>query len=167
LTVNVAALLATPPTVTTTLFAPARRPGGTVTVIEFPLLLQFVTVAVVRLKATVLVPCEEPKPLPVMVTGIPEVPELGDRLVMLGAANNEVVAKITTRMAPPRERLRRIHVLRHLLNKQLDCGFYSAPQLSRCSSTLGKEELEVTFFKGGSPPRSIYLMGKESTPEFL
>jgi hypothetical protein len=50
--------------------------------------LQFpeVTVAVVPLNLTVLVPWVEPNPVPAMVTDAPIAPLAGDRLVMLGAA---------------------------------------------------------------------------------
>jgi len=48
-------------------------------------LLQLVGVAVVPLKLTVLVPCVTPKFAPVIVTAVPTGPEVGDRLVMLGA----------------------------------------------------------------------------------
>lgn len=45
---------------------------------------QFVTVASTPLKLTVLVPCELPKPVPVMVTlVVPAGPEGGEMLVML------------------------------------------------------------------------------------
>ena len=37
------------------------------------------------LNATVLVPCVAPKFVPVMVTDVPTGPEVGDKLVMLGA----------------------------------------------------------------------------------
>jgi hypothetical protein len=48
---------------------------------------------VVPLNLTVLVPCGDPNPLPVMVTTAPTAPEVGDRLVILGTAIAEVVAK--------------------------------------------------------------------------
>jgi hypothetical protein len=44
------------------------------------------TVAVVPLNLMVLVPCVEPKPVPVTVTEVPTVPEAGDGPVMLGVA---------------------------------------------------------------------------------
>jgi hypothetical protein len=43
-------------------------------------------VAVVPLNVTVLVPWLEPKLVPVIVTVAPAPPDVGDRLVMLGAA---------------------------------------------------------------------------------
>jgi len=67
--------------VTTTF--PVVAPEGTVT----PRLvgLQLVAVAVTPLKVTVLLPCVAPKFVPLTVTGVPTVPELGVRLVILGA----------------------------------------------------------------------------------
>jgi hypothetical protein len=56
------------------------------TVAEILVALQLVGVAVLPLKVTVLVPCEEPKFVPAMVTDMPTTPEVGLRLVMLGAA---------------------------------------------------------------------------------
>jgi hypothetical protein len=41
---------------------------------------------VVVLNFTVLVPCGDPKFVPVIVTDAPTAPDVGDRLVMLGAA---------------------------------------------------------------------------------
>src|SRR5438105_9229777 len=80
-TVKLAPLLATPPTVTTTLpvVAPVRT-GATIEVA-----LQLVGVAAVPLKVTVLVPWVAPKFDPAIVTEVPTGPEVGDRLVMLGA----------------------------------------------------------------------------------
>jgi hypothetical protein len=81
-TVKFDPLLATPETVTTTF--PVVAPLGTGTTIC--VLLQFVGVAVVPLKATVLLPCGDPKFVPVIVTETPTAPEVGDKLVMVGAA---------------------------------------------------------------------------------
>src|SRR5207245_4442585 len=47
--------------------------------------LQLVGAAVVPLNVTVLVPCVAPKFAPVIVTGIPTAPDVGFRLVRLGA----------------------------------------------------------------------------------
>ncbi len=71
-TVNGDPLLASPPTVTTTL--PVVAPVGTVTTMLA--LLQLVTVAAVPLNATVLVNCVAPKPVPVMVIDAPTAPEV-------------------------------------------------------------------------------------------
>jgi len=79
-TVKLTPLLATPPTVTTTL--PVVAPAGTGTLMLVAL--QLVGVALVPLKVTVLVPCVAPKYAPVMVTGVPAAPDVGLRLVMLG-----------------------------------------------------------------------------------
>ena len=81
-TVNEDPLLAMLLTVTTTL--PVVAPVGTVAMIEVALQLPIV-VAVVPLNFTVLVPCVEPKFVPVIVTAAPTAPDVGDRLVMLGA----------------------------------------------------------------------------------
>jgi hypothetical protein len=47
---------------------------------------QVVTVAVMPLKLTVLVPCVAPKLAPVIVTVEPNAPEVGDKLVIVGVA---------------------------------------------------------------------------------
>lgn len=83
-TVNATPLLACPPTVTTTL--PVVAPLGTGTTIEVAL--QLVGVADVPLNFTVLVPCVEPKVVPAIVTDAPTVPDVGERLVMLGVTVN-------------------------------------------------------------------------------
>jgi len=82
-TVKLLPLLAVPETVTTTL--PVAAPLGTVTTILVEP--QLVTVAVVPLNFTVLLPWVEPKPEPAMVTEAPTAPDVGDRLVIDGAAS--------------------------------------------------------------------------------
>jgi hypothetical protein len=89
-TVKVTALLANPPTVTITL--PVIVPTGTAVVMLVSL--QELGEASVPLKVTVLVPCVEPKLVPVMVIDVPTAPELGLRLVMLG-----VTVKLTALLA--------------------------------------------------------------------
>jgi len=79
-------LLATPPTFTTTLPVVAPVGTGTTTVVAF----QLVGVAVVPLKVTVLVPCVAPKFAPAIVTGVPTTPDVGFRLVRLGAGTATV-----------------------------------------------------------------------------
>jgi hypothetical protein len=80
-TVKGTPLLATPPTVTTTL--PFVAPEGTgATMVEE---LQLDGVAVTPLKVTVLLPIEPPKFDPEIVTEVPTDPELGARLEMDGA----------------------------------------------------------------------------------
>jgi hypothetical protein len=80
-TVNVLPLLGAPLTVTTTL--PVVAPVGALTLMELaPQLV--IDVAVVPLNVTVLVPCVEPKLLPVIVTNVPTAPEVGDNPVMAG-----------------------------------------------------------------------------------
>jgi hypothetical protein len=83
-TVKDAPLPATPFTVTTIL--PVVAPPGTRATIE--LALQLVGLAVVPLNFTVLVPCEEPKPLPLIVIDAPTATELGERLLMFGVTVN-------------------------------------------------------------------------------
>jgi hypothetical protein len=79
-TVKLTPLLFVPPTFTTTL--PVVAPEGTVTwILPLP---HDVTVAVVPLKVTVLVPWVEPKLVPAMVTDVPTRPEVGERLLMFG-----------------------------------------------------------------------------------
>lgn len=79
-TVKPTPLLATPPTVTTTL--PVVAPEGTGARMLVPV--QLVGVAAVPLKLAVLVPCVDPKFVPVIVTDVPTAPEVGERLVMVG-----------------------------------------------------------------------------------
>jgi hypothetical protein len=79
-TVKLTPLLASPPTVTTTL--PVVAPDGTGTAMLVAD--QLVGVAVVPLNFTVLVPCVAPKFVPVIVTDVPTAPVVGDKLVMLG-----------------------------------------------------------------------------------
>jgi len=78
-------LLARLPTVTTTF--PVVAPLGTGTTMLVAL--QLVGVAAVPLKVTVLVPCEAPKLVPVIVTEVPTGPDVGERLVMLGVTVNK------------------------------------------------------------------------------
>src|SRR6476619_7662327 len=84
-------LLATPPTVTTTL--PEVAPAGTGT--EMLVAPQPVGEAAVPLKTTVLEPWLPPKFVPVMVTTVPAEPEVGLRLVMVGAVPASAARKAT------------------------------------------------------------------------
>ena len=93
-TVKLSPLLLTPPTVTTTL--PVLAPLGTGARRE--VLLQPVGVAAMPPNVTVFVPCVEPKFVPVIVTGVPTVPEAGERLVMLGGVTT---VKLTPLLAAP------------------------------------------------------------------
>src|SRR5271157_4188341 len=95
-TVKVTPLLAKPATLTTTL--PVAAPLGTSTTML--VLLQLVGVAAVPLNVSVLVPCEEPKFVPVIVTDVPTSPELGERFVMDGGAVT-VTVKVTPLLAKP------------------------------------------------------------------
>lgn len=79
-TVKFTLLLATPPTVTTTL--PLVAPDGTGAAML--VLLQLVGVAMAPLNVTVLVPRVAPKFDPVIVIEVPTGPELGERPVILG-----------------------------------------------------------------------------------
>src|SRR5579859_4872183 len=91
-TVNVTPLLELPLTVATTV--PVVAPEGTGATIF--VLLQLVGVAAVPLNFTVLVPCVNPKLDPLMVTAAPMAPEVGERLLMVGAAAaNETPQKST------------------------------------------------------------------------
>lgn len=85
-TVNGAPLLATPPTVTTTL--PDVAPLGTGTTMLVAL--QFTAVPCVPLKVTVLVPCAEPKFAPAMVTQAFGTAIFGDKFVIEGARIGEL-----------------------------------------------------------------------------
>src|SRR5580765_4401884 len=93
-TVNAEVLLASPPTVTITF--PVTAPfgtGATILVVD-----QLVGVAVVPLNLTVLMPCVEPKLVPVIVTEVATAPVVGDRLVMCGAT---VTVKLIVLLATP------------------------------------------------------------------
>jgi hypothetical protein len=80
---KVTALLAVPPTVTTT--PPLVDPLGTVTtMLVSP---HAVTLAVTPLKVTLLLPCVEPKLVPATVTMVPTVPLEGVKLVIAGAVD--------------------------------------------------------------------------------
>jgi hypothetical protein len=94
-TVKTTPLLATPPTVTTTL--PVVAALGTAAVMLVAL--QVPTVAAVPLKVTALAPCVEPKFVPAIVTDVPTGPDVGFRLVMLGAGT--VTVKTTPLLATP------------------------------------------------------------------
>ena len=93
-TVNATPLLATPPTVTTTL--PEVAPERTGTTMLFAL--QLVGAAAVPLNATVLVPWLAPKLEPAMVTDVPTGPEVGFKLEMAGPVGT---VKLTPLLAKP------------------------------------------------------------------
>jgi hypothetical protein len=77
---------------------PVVAPAGTSATMLVAL--QFVGVAAIPLNLTVLVPCVAPKLAPVIVTEVPASPDVGFRLVMLGAAAAEIV-KFTPLLARP------------------------------------------------------------------
>ena len=80
-TVKATLLLVRPFTVTTTL--PVVAPAGTRTTMLVGL--QLVGVAATPLKVTVLVPWDAPKLVPVIATEVLTGPDVGERIVMLGA----------------------------------------------------------------------------------
>ncbi len=84
------------PTVTRTF--PVVAPTGTGTTIEVSL--QFVGVAAVPLNVTVLVPWVEPKLVPVMVTDVPTMPEVGEKPVIWGGTT--IVNNTPLLADPPR-----------------------------------------------------------------
>jgi len=92
-TVKFTPLLATPPTVTTTL--PVVAPFGTAAVMFAAL--QPVAVAATPLNVTVLEPCDAPKFEPAIATEVPTGPDVGFKLVMLGT----VVDVLLTLTATP------------------------------------------------------------------
>ncbi len=95
-TVKNTPLLAAPATATTTF--PDITPAGTGAIMLVAL--QLVGVASVPLNVTVLVPCDDPKLVPVIVTKAPTGPEAGLRLVMLGP-EADVTVKNTPLLATP------------------------------------------------------------------
>ena len=94
LTVNVGALLARPPTVTTT--RPVEAPEGTGALMD--VFVHVDGVAVMPLKVRELLPWVVPKLLPLIVTVVPTGPRVGDKLVMLGA---EFTVNVTALLAIP------------------------------------------------------------------
>jgi len=96
-TVNGTALLACPPTVTTT--SPVEAPAGIVTCMEFAF--QLVTVAGVPLNVTALVPWVAPKLVPVIVTDEPIAPAVSDRLLMLGPPPDSAIVNDDPVLATP------------------------------------------------------------------
>src|SRR5437763_669022 len=95
-TVKVRPLLELVPTVTTTL--PVVAPAGTVaTMVVF---FQLVAVAVTPLNLTVLPPCEDPNPDPLIVTEAPIAPAVGERLEILRVANAEDAQQDKRRRSP-------------------------------------------------------------------
>ena len=91
-TVKLTALLACPPTVTTTF--PVVAPLGTGTAMLVAL--QLVGVAVVPLNFTVLLPCVGPNVVPLIVTEAPTAPDVGERLLIWG-----MTVKLTPLLATP------------------------------------------------------------------
>lgn len=81
LTVKLTPLLATPPTVTR--IFPVVAPAGTGTTMLVAV--QLVGVAAIPLNVTVLVPCEAPRLVPVIVTDEPIAPDVGFMEVIAGA----------------------------------------------------------------------------------
>lgn len=100
ITVKFTALLASPPTVTTT--GPVSAPGpamvGPGTATMMLVALQVMTLPAIPLKVTKLLPWVAPKLAPVIVTEDPTKPEVGERLVMLGVMlkGTELLTKLPT-----------------------------------------------------------------------
>src|SRR5207245_1541944 len=92
-TVKSAPLLATPPTVTIT--SPVVAFAGIVA--KMLLTLQVIGVAGVPLSVTVLVPCDAPKFVPMIVIDVPTAPEAGTSPVIVG----RMTAKLTLLLARP------------------------------------------------------------------
>jgi hypothetical protein len=127
-TVNDDPLLADPLTVTTTL--PVVAPVGTVATIEVALQLVIV-VAVVPLNFTVLVPCVDPKLVPVIVTDAPTAPVVGDKLVMLGAANAAPDRTTHRKTHPTRRHVIRVTICSSLTSTVGGCAAISPSQKAR------------------------------------
>jgi hypothetical protein len=89
-TLNATPLLAVPPTVTVTL--PDLAPDGTAATMRVAL--QLLAAAAVPLNRTTLEPCVAPKFEPLMVTAVPTGPEVGDKLVMVGADATSVTVHV-------------------------------------------------------------------------
>ena len=103
---NVTPLLATPPTVTTTL--PVVAPLGTGTTMLVAL--QLVGTPAVPLNFTVLVPCVAPKFVPVIVTAVPTGPDVTLKLPIPGVggsgfAAGTLPAQLCSMIAAPRKRI--------------------------------------------------------------
>jgi hypothetical protein len=81
-TVKTTWLLPTPPDTTSTRSFPIGAAVGTGT--EILVALQLVGVPAIPLNLTLLVPCEAPKFVPVIVTGVPAGPEVGLKSEMFG-----------------------------------------------------------------------------------
>src|SRR6266404_789415 len=96
-TAKLTPLLATPPTVTTTF--PVDAPAGTDTMMVVAA--QFMGVAMVPLKVTVLLPWVEPKFRPEIVTVVPDAPEAGLSPVILGPVPPEPAADLKAATAAP------------------------------------------------------------------
>lgn len=94
ITVKLTPLLATPLRVTTTV--PVVAPAGTVTLTLVSL--QVETDATVPLNVTMLVPWVAPKLVPVTVTAVPVIPDVGLKLVMFGGG---ITVKVTPLLEDP------------------------------------------------------------------
>ena len=96
ITVKRAPLLVSPLTLTTTF--PVVVPLGTGTTMLVAL--QLVGVAAIPLNVTVLVPCDAPKFVPVIVTEVPAVPDKGFRKIATRATNSgSLMRKSCARLA--------------------------------------------------------------------
>jgi hypothetical protein len=104
ITENPTLLLGTPPTLTITL--PVEAPAGTGTTILVAL--QLVAAAAVPLKVTVLVPCDAPKFIPMIVTAVPTGPLVGLKFKMLGPNGVVTLAMLEYPLTLPAASLARI-----------------------------------------------------------
>jgi hypothetical protein len=138
-TLKLTEVLVTPLTVTVT---PNVPPGmGVGTVVEIDVLVQLEVEATVLPNFTV---PDEPKLVPVMVTGVPDTPDVEDRLVMFGAANNEVPVRTST-VNMPTMVVRRISVSPQiLLNEQARFKFLQMARLPADGRDTSKEGKRIT-----------------------
>jgi hypothetical protein len=95
-TVNDVPVLASPPTVTTTL--PVVAPVGTGTTMLVAD--QLVGVAAIPLNVTVLPPCVAPNPVPVIVTAVATGPLVGDKPVMTGVTSTSKITSVEYGLSP-------------------------------------------------------------------
>ncbi len=85
---------------TNTANGPEVAPVGIVMVIEVAL--QVLMVAGAPFSITALLPCEAPKPVPVITTWLPTDPEVVDRLVITGAGEAVELTDTLSNVAVPR-----------------------------------------------------------------
>jgi hypothetical protein len=143
-TVKINPLLLTPLANTTTL--PVVAPEGTGTTIF--VLLALVRVAVVPLNVTVLAATVVPKFVPVMVTEAPTAPEVGDKLVILGAATT---VKVFPLLATPATMTTTLPVVAPV-------GTVTASVVAVALVTVAAVPLKVTVFDVGVVEKFVPVM---------